>query len=502
MTLIVLIPACSNYINLSISQSLERMKEIGMRKVMGGQKKQIILQFIVESTTIVLAALVLSFLLYEVIRKDFLTQMVETSRLDLSPNMVTFLGFFLFAVLVGVAAGIMPALYFSKITPIVALKGKELKTSGRSYFRKIVLTVQFMLSLGFIMAVVIMLRQYQYSVNYDLGFEQQGVLDVELQNINPQLFKSEYGKLPAVQRVSMSSHILGINAADERYLKTANQLDSIAASSMAVDEAFIANLQLVLLAGKNFSDNKLENARLILVNEEFVKILNLKEPFAALGKPIVFKDGSKFRIAGVLKNFHYSGLKEAIQPFFFEYNPDKFNYANLRLTAGNAIGGLTAMEKLWKKIGGEGTFTAQLFSDEIKDAYSFYNMIMKLWGFLGLLAITVACLGLLGMVSFTTKRRVKEISIRKVMGATAESLLLLLSKDFVILMVIASVITIPVIYFLFDYLLVSIQHYSIHIGFTEIFVSLFIMLFLGLATILSQTWRAANANPADNLRTE
>ena len=502
ITLVVLIPACSNYINLSISQSLERMKEIGVRKVMGGQKKQIFLQFIVESTTIVLVALVLSYLVFEVIRKDFLNQMVETSPMDLSPNWATFMGFLLFAVLVGVAAGIVPGLYFSKIKPIAALKGKEVKTSGRSFFRKIVLTTQFMLSLGFIMAVIIMMRQYHYSVNYDLGFEQQHILDVELQNIEPQLFKSEYGKLPSVQRISMSSHILGIGSAAERYMKTSDQLDSIAASSISVDEAFISNMKLELLAGRDFNNNKLENSRLIIVNEEFANKLNLKDLSAALDKTITFTDGRVFRIGGILKNFHYSGLKEAIKPFFFEYDPDSFQYANLKLESSDADGSLTAMEKLWKKIGGEDKFTAQLFSDEIKDAFSFYKMIMKLWGFLGLLAITVACLGLLGTVSFTTKKRIKEISIRKIMGASSESLVLLLSKDFVILMVIASIITIPVIYFLFNHLLADIQHYSIQIGFIEIIISLLIMMFLGLATILSQTLKAANANPADNLRTE
>ena len=157
------------------------------------------------------------------------------------------------------------------------------------------------------------------------------------------------------------------------------------------------------------------------------------------------------------------------------------------------------METVWKKVGGEGKFTGRLLSEEVKDAYSFYIMITKLWGFLGLLAITVACLGLLGMVSFTTKKRLKEISIRKVLGATSESLVLLLSKDFVLLMVIASIITIPVIYFLFNHLLGNIQYYSMEIGLSEVIVSVVIMMRLGLATVLSQTLKAANANPVKHL---
>lgn len=501
ITLMVLIPACSNYVNLSISQSLERMKEIGVRKVMGGDKKQIFLQFIVESVTIVLLALLLSYLIFEAVRKEILNW-VETSPLDLTPGWTTFIGFFLFALLVGIAAGMVPALYFSKIGPIDALKGKELKTSRRSHFRKIVLTSQFMISLGFIMAVVIMMRQYQYSVNYDFGFEQENVLDVELQNLDPQLFKNEYGKLSSVQRISMSSHILGIGTAAERYIKTSSPSDSIEASSIAIDEAFISNMQLVLLAGRDFSEDAVENSRLIVINEEFAKKLNPKDAFAAIDSSIVFMDGSAVKIAGILKNFHYAGLKDEIEPFFFEYDPQSLKYANLKLASDDVMGSLTAMELLWKKIGGEGAFTAQLFSYEIKDAYNFYVIIMKLWGFLGLLAITVACLGLLGTVSFTTKKRYKEISIRKVLGASSESLVLLLSKDFVILMLIASILTIPAIFFLFRYLLVSIQHYSIRIGFTEIMVSLMIMMVLGLVTILSQTLKAANANPADTLRTE
>ncbi len=502
MTLIVLVPACSNYASLSISQSLERMKEIGVRKLMGGEKKQIFLQFIAESVTIVLLALFFSYPMFEVIRGDILNQMVETSPMDLSPTLATFIGFLLFAVLVGIAAGVVPALYFSKLSPINALKGKEVKTSGGSYFRKIILTLQFILSLGFIMAVVIMIRQYQYSVNYNFGFEQQNVLDVELQNVKPQLFKNEYGKISSVHSISMSSHILGIGSATERYIKISNQLDSVEASSISVDQAFISNMKLALLAGKDFSDRTSENSGLIIVNEELVKSLNLKDPLDAINKPFELTDGREVRIAGVLKNFHYSGLKEPIKNFFFEYDPDRFKYANLKLQSGGAVNSLAAMKKLWKTIGGEGKFTAQFFSDEIKDAYSFYKMIMKLWGFLGLLAITVACLGLLGTVSFTIKKRVKEIGIRKVMGASSKSLVLLLSKDFLILMVIASVITIPVIYFLMNHLLVSIQHYSVQIGFLEISVSVIIIMFLGLTTILSQTLKAANANPVNNLRTE
>jgi ABC-type antimicrobial peptide transport system permease subunit len=230
--------------------------------------------------------------------------------MDLSPTWITFLSFLLFAVLVGVAARIIPALYFAKMTPINALKGKEVTTSGRSFFRKIVLISQFMLSLGFIRAVVIMIRQYQYWVNYDLRFEQGNVLDVELQNIDPQLFKNEYGKLSSVQGISLSSHILGIGSAAERHIKISHQVDSIQASSISVNEAFLSNMKLKLLAGRDFSENTLENSRHIIVNEEFAKKLNPKDPFDAMDRSLILPDGREVQIAGILRNFFL-----ALQPF-------------------------------------------------------------------------------------------------------------------------------------------------------------------------------------------
>ncbi|RYY22790.1 MAG: ABC transporter permease [Chitinophagaceae bacterium] len=502
ITLVILIPACSNYINLSISQSLERMREIGVRKVLGGRRKHIMLMFIVESTVVALLALVFSYLIFEVIRKDYLYQMIDTVRLDLTPTIPTIVGFILFALVVGVTAGAIPALYFLRVTPIDAMKGKELKSSGRSWFRKIILTSQFILSLGFTMAVLIMIRQYNYSVNYDFGFEQENVLDVDLQNIDPQIFTNEYGKLSPVKTVSLSSHVLGVGAAPEQFVKVAHGGDSLKTSSISINEAFIANMKLELLAGSDFSTNVNENARHIIINEVLAKTLSPKDPFAAIDKSLILADGSEVRIVGILKNFHYSGLKELIKSFFFEYKADKFRYANLKLQTGDLASVMPVMESTWKKIGGEGKFTSQLFSDEIKDAYSYYVTIVKLWGFLGILAITVACLGLLGSVSFTTRKRFKEISIRKVMGASSNNLVLLLSKDFLILLVIATLITVPLVYFMFEYLLSTIQSYNIQIGIFEIGISLLIVLVLGLTTILSQTLRAANSNPVDNLRAE
>ncbi len=160
------------------------------------------------------------------------------------------------------------------------------------------------------------------------------------------------------------------------------------------------------------------------------------------------------------------------------------------------------MEEVWKPVGKGDKLKAEFLSDQIRDAYSFYNSIVKMWGFMGLLAITIACLGLLGTVVFTVKNRVKEVSIRKVMGASSRSLVYLLSRDFILLLAIAAIVTIPSVYFLMELMLQEAQYYHAPIGVFEVVISLAVVLVLGLTTIFSQTLKAANTNPVDNLRLE
>ncbi len=504
MTLIVLIPACSNYIHLSISQSLNRMKEIGVRKVMGGQKKQIFFQFITETVVMMLIALALSYLIFEVIRVDFLEMVEVADSIDLTPTWETYAGFIVFALCLACLAGTIPALYFSKIGPINALKGKLAKFSNKRFtMRKAMITLQFAISLGFIMAVAIAMKQYRYSVNYDFGFNEQNTLDVELQGADPQIFKNEFEKLSCVQGISMSSGILGAGSGSKTYFKIAGDAtDSIETSVMSVDENFIPGLGLKLLSGRNFTDNAQENLRTIIVNEEFVKKLNIEDGSTPLERTVVLADGREVRIGGVVKNFHYANLLKPITSFFFECNPGQFRYANVKIHSADIIRDISAMEQAWKKLGREDKLQAKFFDDEIDEAYSFYFVMIRFWSFLGFLAITVACLGLLGTVVFTVKNRVKEVSIRKVMGASSESVALLLSRNFILLLGIATFITTPTIYFGLDYLLSTGQYYRAPIGFAEIFVSIAIMTVLCLVTIFSQTIKAANTNPAENLRIE
>jgi len=502
--MIILFVACSNYVSLAISQSLKRLKEVGVRKVMGARKRQVFMQFLMESTIIMLLAMALSYFFFEIIRKEILTLTNETDMIDLNPTLGTFVGFIAFAILVGVLSGIVPALHFSKTSPLLALKGKELQTKRSSRFslRKIVITLQFMLSLAFSFAVLIMAQQYRYSINYDFGFEQEKILNVDLQQADPQLVKNEFGKFSFVSPISMSSNLLGTGNIPELYVKRVNNSDSIKASMMAIDENFITNMGLHLVLGRNFANDAGINSRSIIINETFAKSLSPDDASRAINQVFTLPDKREVTVVGIVKDFHYASLQSPIRNFFFEYAPEKFNYANFRLQSTNKSQAFLEMEAVWKSVGKGDKFNAEFLADQIHDAYSFYNRIIKMWGFMGVLAITIACLGLLGTVVFTIKNRVKEVSIRKVMGASSASLVYLLSRDFIMLLAIAGMITIPSVYLFMGWMLQEAQYYNAPIGVFEIVTSLAVVLALGLITVFSQTWKAANTNPVNNLRAE
>lgn len=499
LTLLILLPACFNYANISISRALKRMKEIGLRKVMGGQRDQIFFQFITESVLITFLALGVSYFIFNFGRHEFLAMIAHSEALNLDPTPMTIVLFIAFALLVGAAAGVVPALYFSKLNPIQALKSKLENTRSKFTLRKALIVFQFALSLGFITGVVIVFNQYRESLNYNFGFQQANILDVQLQGADPQLVKNEFSTLSSVQEVSLSSHVVGTGVSDVVFVKN-EQHDSIEVVQMYVDDNYIHNLNLTLLAGKNFEAGKSATDH-VIVNETFLKTFQV-EAASAIGQTYTLADKTEVNVIGVIKDFHYTSLREPIKSFFFRTDPAHYRVANVKVASTDMYATLREMEAAWKPLAGEKKFTAQFFEDEIEEAYSVYFVMVKICGFLGFLAMTISCLGLLGMVIFHVENRIKEVGVRKVMGASTASLTVMLSKDFVKLMAIASVIAMPLAYFFFDTIFRGTTYYRIPIGATEIILGISILMILGLTTVLSQTVKAAQANPVDTLKCE
>jgi putative ABC transport system permease protein len=505
LNLLILLPACFNYANISISRTLKRAKEIGLRKTVGGQRSQIFTQFITETVIVTLIALGGAFLIFTQIRGQFLEMLVSADGLELNADPVTILYFIAFSIVTGVVAGIIPAVYLSKLNPVQALKNTaSLKSMTGLSFQKVLVVSQFALSLGFIMAVVIVLKQYRSSLNYNFGFEQANILDVDLQDADPSRFRNEFSKLASVKSISMSSGIVGASGPEETTIARADAVeDSIVVHQFFADAHYADNLKIDLVAGKFFPETTSgKTEKYIVVNEEFLKSYKISSAADALGQSFVLDDSVETQIIGVVKNFHYTSLREPIRSFIFRNDESRFRFANMTISSTDIYSSVGEMEDSWKAIGTTTAFRSRFLSDEIQDTYSFYFSMVKICGFLGFLAITISCLGLLGMVVYTTENRMKELGIRKVMGATSYQLAVLLSKGYLKLMLVAAIIATPVTYIIFDKGMLQVQYYRFDIGAAEIIISLAIMLFLGGLTILSQTLKASTSNPVDTLKSE
>lgn len=498
--LLILLPACFNYANISIARALKRSKEIGLRKTMGGLKNQIFFQFITETVVITFVSLLGALLIFYFIRAEFQSMMVSGSLLDLSLTWQIGIAFFLFAILTGLLAGFFPAMHFAGLNPIQALKSQGGKHSSKNRIRKGLTIFQFSLSLCFIIALVLFSRQYQYTTNFDFGFQREGIVDVQLQNVKPEQFRNEFSKLASVKQMSMSSHILGVSLTSG-HVKSVDTNDSLDVEHVFIDQHYLDIFKLKLLTGKNFPDEIWQREKYIIVNEEFVKDFKLGTPTDAIGK-VFHIEGNDLEIIGVMQNFNYTRLSEKIGRFIFRMNPEQFTVANLNVNFTDVNGPLEQMESIWRTLEPEKKFEARFFDDEIRESYDFYENLLKLVGFLGLLALSISLLGLLGMVVYTSETKIKEVGIRKVMGASTPSIIMLLSKDYVKLMLWAAVLAIPAATLIADSFLANMQHYHVTLSFWDILLSLAILLGFGLATIASQTFKTASTNPAETLRAE
>ncbi len=503
LCLLILIPACFNYANISIARAMKRAKEIGLRKTMGGQRGQIFLQFITETVVITFISLLGSLLLFLIVRNEFQSMMSMASSLDLSLTWTNVLLFALFAVFTGLMAGLAPAIYFAKLNPIQALKNQSsTKVFSGIWLRKGLTVFQFMLSFGFIVALIVFARQYKHTMNYDFGFQQENILDVELQNADPNLFVSEFSKLSPVKSISFSSDVLGLHSSGgDSWMQYESKTDSLPVNEIFVSRPYIENLELKFIAGSNFPDEVWSHERHIIVNEQFLKEFNIPDAADAVGK-VVTVGHKELEVIGVLKDFHFSTLRQPIESFAFRMDPSRYQIANLKVSFTDAYGGISEMEKVWKSIGNQTTFKASFFHDEINRAYEFYRTLMKIIGYLGLLAISISLLGMLGMVIYSTETRTKEVGVRKVLGASVSGILYMLSKEYLKLLAWAFLFGIPLAVFIIGWLLGAMQHYSVQLNVWDILGGAAILIILALFTMSSQTFKVANTNPAETLKNE
>lgn len=508
LTFVVIISACFNYTNLSIARALRRSREVGVRKVIGALRSNVVMQFLMEAILISIIALSLSVGLFLILKPHFLSiapELGDMVELNLTPKVVGL--FILLAIVVGILAGFFPALFFSRVNTVQALRNAStMKVFKNLNLRKALIVVQYTFSLMFIAATVIGVKQYRYLLSYDLGFNTENILNIGLEGNKPDVVAKELQEMPEVKAISRSLMVTSVGSYYGATMKYKDPLDSMVIFYNNIDENYFPLHGHKFIAGRNFrakSADAKENE--VIVNASTVKrfMIGNNDPLKALGEVITI-DREPLTIIGVLKDFAYGKADSEKVPVIFRYHPpgETDGYLNVQISSNDLPSTMNKIESAWKKVDKIHPLDASFYDEQIKRSYNEIAAMVKLIGFLSFLAISIASLGLLGMVVFTAETRLREMSIRKVLGASDGNLIYLLSRGFFIMLFIAAVIALPATYVLFDQVVLSSMANRAPIGVVELLVSLGMVFGIALLLIGSQTIKVARSNPATVLKSE
>jgi putative ABC transport system permease protein len=506
---LVLVIACLNFINLSTARSIKRMKEVGVRKVVGAIRSQLVLQFIMESVIITCIALMISITVTKAILPS-INSFAEKSIPD-PFGIAAIAVLFVAAIILGFLAGGYPALHLSKFRPALILshKGGQGGTGAVETFRKTLVVVQFAFSFFLIISAMIVLSQNDYLKNKNLGFQKEQLLVLKLssaQRSNIEALKHEYSNHPNILSSTLSYGLPGDIVAGDGITDPATG-KSWGASMIIADHDYINTFGMELVAGRNFSaDAPGDLSQAFIVNEEAIKAYGFGTPSDAIGKKVDWQiwgtDSLKHgEIIGVVKDFHIRNFREKISPLVMHIAPRYFYTLTLKIKPEGLSQTIAHLESTWKKADQEWPFNYQFIDESFNKMYKNEEKLSALLSGFTVLAILIACMGLFGLVEYSVNQRAKEISIRKIFGAEVSSLLVLLTKQYFILIAIAFLVVIPLSYYAsMEWLEGFVYHIEID---PLIFMkAAFIVIAITVLTVVFQSLRAASGNPAKILRTE
>lgn len=506
LALIILLTSCFNFTNLSIARSLTRAREIGVRKVTGATRWQIFVQFITESVLIAMFALILAFACMFFFKPMILQlNFARVFNWDLQADYGVYSLIVLFAIVVGILAGLFPAVVLSAFQPVKILKNlNTMKLFSQIGMRKALLVSQFTLSLFFILTLILVYNQLTLFVHQDLGFNAQNNIRIRLSNGSYEAVKAELLKYGNITSVSAASHIPASGGFHHNGFKR-NMEDRqwTDLGYFMVDEDYLENMDIRLSAGNFFVEgNDNLNKGSIVINQQAVKELGFASDLDAVNEEIIFQpDSSRRTIVGVVKDYNHKDLFYAITPMGLMYEPGQFKLLQVRYS-GTYSDAVSTIEKAWAVINPDLKIDLERIESEIARSYElFFGDVIKVIGFISVLAILISCLGLLGMAAYTTETRLREISIRKILGSSNKALILLLSKGFLMMLAISSALGVTLAYVVNSLWLDTIAYHTT-LDIAAITLGVFILTLFGIITIGSQTIRAAFVNPVKNLKTE
>ncbi|GHN00214.1 ABC transporter permease [Cytophagales bacterium WSM2-2] len=503
---VVMLTSCFNFTNLSIARSLTRAREIGVRKVTGARRWQIFSQFISESIVVSMFALVVAIVML-VCLKPLMLQLsfARLMKWDLEANYIVFAVFVVFALVVGILAGLFPAVVMSGFQPVKVLKGvTSIKLFSKMGLRKSLLVAQFSFSLIFILSVIVVFNQLQMFLQADHGFNMEKKAVVALSNTSPDVFKTELLKHSNIESVSATSHLPAAGTSyGESYKRSLGDKEWTEMHYFAVDEDYLKNIEVPLVAGRFYDATAGEsNKKLIVISETAVEAFHFNSPADAIGQELILqKDSSHLQIIGVIKNYNHQMLMEKMKAMALIYNPKEYNMLQVKYTGSFEEAGKT-IEATWAKVNPGLKVDYKDFYEEMHKIYDiFFGDLVSILGVISVLAIVISCLGLLGMATYSTETRIKEISIRKVLGGSDGSIVYLLSKGFFVVLLLAILIAVPAAYFLNTLWLEQLA-YHVSVNISVITLGVGVLILFGVLTIGSQTYRAVFIKPVDNLKNE
>ncbi|TFH39785.1 MAG: FtsX-like permease family protein [Bacteroidia bacterium] len=508
IALLILIIAVINYINLATARSAGRAKEVGVKKVAGAKKSGLITQFLGESLLIVTFATIVALLLVYSLSPSFNQLIGKDLSFDLLNNFTGIIFLISLILIVGVSAGFYPAFVLASFNPVEVLKGTLNPGSMSKRLRGILVVFQFTVSIVIIIGSIIVYKQLNFMTKKDLGFEKENLLIIRRPDAffrQIESFRDQVLKLPGVEKIGISGSVPGTIYSNNAFFKDEDpEKNTYLINQAQVSIDFPEALGVQLVSGRSFSRDYGTDSTAILINEATVKSMGLTDP---VGKYILQPRGpqqfERLLIIGVMKDFNIESMHKAITPVCFTVlGPGGGDqYATVRLTGNDVPATIMAIEEIWQTFTTRQPFQYDFFTDTWNNLYSSELKTGKIFIIFSLLAIFIACLGLLGLVTYITNKRTREIGIRKTYGASTQVVLRLLSKEVVILILISSLIAYPIAYFGSKYWLEGFAS-KVSISPVIYISATLITLVIGWLSISYRTIMAANTNPSNALRIE
>jgi putative ABC transport system permease protein len=507
----ILVIACINYMNLATAQSARRAREVGMRKVLGAQRLQLIKQFMGESILLTLVAMSISLATVELLLPAFSSLVGKPVGFDYGQNLIFLAAFFLITMFVGILASLYPALFLSRHQPIKTLKGmkESIQASfGQVFFKRSLVVIQFVVSILLIVCTLIIAQQMRYMRNAHLGFDKEYMLVVPIQSDSGrkqhETIKNELLTQPGVigTTACLRAPISGTVIVTYGRSEGASKEQAFLVYHNFVDMDYVDNFGIEMVAGREFSQEySTDLKQAFIVNEATVRNSGFASAEEAIGKRFQTGMGLHGTIIGVMKDFHLSSFHQEIEPMLLSYDPEYFWEMNVKINSTDIPATLASIEKTFKKFIPGYPFDYSFLDEDIQSLYQREEQTGKIIRTFSIIAILIACMGLFGLADFAAEKRTKEIGIRKVMGATASNIILLLSTEFTKWVLLANILAWPIAYYAMNRWLQGFA-YRTSIGFGPFILGAVFAFVIALMTVSYQAIKAALANPAESLRYE